>query len=178
MALEIFNPFENRLCRDIRNDLSETFLDVLEARSITPSEQVAAGFLKKDLPKICRDYILVRLKRYQRVLDTIELHGDELYISAAITWDQKLFFEVHELLEPPWMKAEGAEKLLLQALIRAAGVYLNLELDYTDRARKISLKAIPILEEHHRLLPNTLDADRLISSLKALDPVAPSLLSV
>ena len=64
--------------------------------------------------------------------------ADDYLAIAVILWDLDLFFEVHEILEPPWIKAQGDRKLLLQALIRAAGVYINLELGYTDRAAKIS----------------------------------------
>lgn len=176
MSLLEFNPFEDRLCRDIRNDLSESFLEVLNARSCSPAEQVADGYRQKDLPESCRDYLALRLKRYQKVLESVAKHGDGTFTITAITWDQQLFFEVHEVLEPEWLKASATDKLVLQALIRAAGVYLNLELDYTARARKISLKAIPVLKKHQDLLAAQLNVVQLIAALERLDPVAPELL--
>jgi Domain of unknown function (DUF309) len=39
---------------------------------------------------------------------------------AACLADAGLFFEVHELLEPVWLRAEGAERLGLQGLIQVA----------------------------------------------------------
>jgi hypothetical protein len=39
---------------------------------------------------------------------------------AASLADAGLFFEVHELLEPAWLRADGAERLGLQALIQVA----------------------------------------------------------
>jgi Domain of unknown function (DUF309) len=39
---------------------------------------------------------------------------------AARLADAGLFFEVHELLEPAWLRAEGAERLGLQGLIQVA----------------------------------------------------------
>jgi uncharacterized protein len=39
---------------------------------------------------------------------------------AARLGDARLYFEVHELLEPRWMRAEGAERLALQGLIQVA----------------------------------------------------------
>ena len=39
---------------------------------------------------------------------------------AADLFDTRLFFEVHELLEPHWMRAEGATREALQGLIQIA----------------------------------------------------------
>lgn len=39
---------------------------------------------------------------------------------AALLADEGLFFEVHELLEPAWMRAEGSERVALQGLIQVA----------------------------------------------------------
>jgi hypothetical protein len=44
----------------------------------------------------------------------------ELLARAARLADAGLYFEVHELLEPRWMRAEGAERLALQGLIQVA----------------------------------------------------------
>jgi hypothetical protein len=43
-----------------------------------------------------------------------------LFARAALLADAGLYFEVHELLEPAWIRAEGAERLGLQALIQVA----------------------------------------------------------
>lgn len=40
--------------------------------------------------------------------------------AAAILFDHELFFEVHELLEPPWLRADGETRTLLQGLIQVA----------------------------------------------------------
>jgi hypothetical protein len=40
--------------------------------------------------------------------------------AAAALFDAELFFEVHELLEPPWGRAEGALRTFLQGLIQVA----------------------------------------------------------
>ncbi len=39
---------------------------------------------------------------------------------AAVLFDARLYFEVHELLEPHWMRAQGAEREALQGLIQVA----------------------------------------------------------
>ena len=38
-----FNPFEDRLSRDIRNDLSETIIGTIENRSLAEAEKIAAS---------------------------------------------------------------------------------------------------------------------------------------
>ncbi|MBI3457023.1 MAG: DUF309 domain-containing protein [Candidatus Rokubacteria bacterium] len=43
-----------------------------------------------------------------------------LLARAALLADAGLYFEVHELLEPAWMRAEGAERVALQGLIQIA----------------------------------------------------------
>ncbi len=40
--------------------------------------------------------------------------------AAALLFDAGLYFEVHELLEPHWMRAEGSEREALQGLIQIA----------------------------------------------------------
>ena len=169
-----FHPFEDRVSRDIRNDLSESIIEVLTGRSLLPAEKVASGYRRQNLAACYNQYIEQRLDRYRQALDLIPAGSGEL-LQAAVLWDLNLFFEVHEILEPPWIKAEGDEKRLLQALIRSAGVYINLELGYRQRARKISKKALPILEELRAALDGIIDAGNLIAALETLAEKPPRL---
>src|SRR5712692_7920855 len=41
-------------------------------------------------------------------------------VSAALLFHAHLYFEVHELLEPYWMRAEGSARVALQGLIQVA----------------------------------------------------------
>jgi hypothetical protein len=45
---------------------------------------------------------------------------DQVLRTAARLFDAGLYFEVHELLEPHWIRAEGGEREVLQGLIQAA----------------------------------------------------------
>jgi hypothetical protein len=51
---------------------------------------------------------------------------DEALAAAATLFDAGLHFEVHELLEPYWMRSEGAERQALQGLIQIAVGYQHL----------------------------------------------------
>jgi len=174
MTLQKFNPFEDRLSRDIRNDLSETIIEVLDSGTIGAAELIASEYRRQNPGHIYIDYIEQRLKRYSQALAL--LPGDaQLMHQAAVLWDLQLFFEVHEILEPAWIAARGDEKRLLQALIRAAGVYINLELDYLQRAEKIARKAAPVLKELRSELASRIDADCLIPALESLSRQPPKI---
>ena len=171
MDTKQFNPFEDRLSRDIRNDLSETVIELLASGSIAGAEEIAAGYRQQNLATYYLDYIDERLRRYMLALETLP-EDCTLLDQAAVFWDLELFFEVHEILEPAWMEATGDQKRLLQALIRSAGVYINLELGYEQRARKISTKALPVLKELQQELIGSIDGEALIAALESL-PVKP-----
>ncbi len=172
--MQKFNPFEDRLSRDIRNDLSETVIEVLGSGSMTAAEIVASDYRRQSLDRIYTDYIDQRLERYRQALAALP-HNAPLMSQAAVLWDLHLFFEVHEILEPAWIAADGDEKRMLQALIRAAGVYINLELGYNQRAAKIAGKTLPVLTEMRTDLASSIDINRLIQSLETLSEKAPNL---
>ncbi len=46
-----FNPFEDRLSRDIRNDLSESIIEVLSSRSLDAAEKAAAHHRQTICPR-------------------------------------------------------------------------------------------------------------------------------
>lgn len=174
-APENFNPFEDRLSRDIRNDLSESVIQVLSSRSLEPAEHVAQKYTAKHLAPIYRDYMKNRLNRYSDALAKLPITNHNILMNSGILWDLGLFFEVHEILEPEWMEATGDTRLLLQALIRAAGVYIYLELGYETRAAKIAAKTIPVLKQFRERLQQELLADALIKALEELSGQPPLL---
>lgn len=63
-----FDPFTYRLCRDIRNDLSEALMASLHRLDLTPVQKVADRYLAVDPEPVCRQYIDDRLQRYCRAL--------------------------------------------------------------------------------------------------------------
>ncbi len=172
-----FDPFQDRLSRDIRNDLSKTLPEVLEKRDMETARDVAGRYLNDDPAPCYVDYIQARLAAYEDCLEEIQKGSDDFFRRALVLWDRKLFFEVHEVLENAWIKKEGEEKLVLQAMIRAAGVYIKMEYGYTDSARKIARRAIPILEQYRNYLVDYFDPGELLLSLKDLRRSPPVLLA-
>ena len=176
MTASEFNPFTDRLSRNIRNQLSEALPEAIRKKLLYPVRQIADRYLTDQLPSVHRLYIKSRLQRYETALQVVKaLETEHPVTVAVILWDLELFFEVHEILEPEWMQADGDNKLLLQALIRAAGVYINLELGYRERARKIAGKAIPVLIRNQTEMNSYLKTEKLTAALESLSPKAPKI---
>lgn len=176
MVITKFDPFEDRLCRDVRNDLSEAFAGSLAHVDMGPVKKIAEKFLDKDIGHIYRDYINERLKRYEKALNIIQTRQiEDTFARALVLWDQELFFEVHEILEHAWLKAEGKEKLVLQAMIRAAGVYVQLDHGNTKGAHKMAAKAVEGFSSNRDAVPPILNTDLLIDKLRRVDPIPPKL---
>jgi hypothetical protein len=174
--IERFDPFNNRLCRNVRNALSESFKDVLEKRDMHAVRRIAGFFLNDPQPACVDTYINRRLAAYEQVLaDISRRHLDDPLDIAVAIWDHRLFFETHEYLEQYWMTADGDEKKLLQAIIRAAGAYVHLEQGNLTGATRIAGKAVAALERlRDRLAPHA-DVGQLLDKLKRLDPDPPML---
>ena len=171
-----FDPFNNRLCRNVRNALSELFGEALETKALRPVRRVAEVFLDDAPPTWVVDYIQRRLEAFEAVLAEVSSRGLENPLDIAlILWDRGLFFEMHEYLEAYWKAASGEERRLFQALIRAAGTYVHLEQGNLPGARRIAAKAIyglkPVMD---RLAPHA-DPNRLLDKLGRLDPRPPKL---
>lgn len=176
MTQEKFNPFQFRKDRDIRNSLSSSLAQSLKVLSPAPFEDMAAKLLQNVQAPTRRHYITDRLARYQKCLTRITEQRIKTTVEqAAVFWDEKLFFEVHEILEEIWMTAKGREKSALQGLIRAAGVYVHLENNNRAGAKKMAAKAIPALEADLSVLSTFPNGDLLVAKLKGLDPSPPRL---
>ena len=86
-----FNPFEDRLSRDIRNDLSETIIGTIENRSLAEAEKIAASYRARNLSSTYTDYIDQRLQRYGMAVETLKANSG-LLVQAAVCWDLGLCF--------------------------------------------------------------------------------------
>ena len=174
--MERFDPFNDRLCRNVRNALSEAFKLAIKENDLQPLDHVADLFLQETLPAHVVDYIKQRIATYETVLSELDAKAlsDPLTI-ALVIWDRRLFFETHEYLEPYWLAASGDEKRLLQALIRFAGTYVHLEQGNLAAAKRISVKAAHGLCQVRDRLALYADPKRLLDKLATLDPVPPTL---
>lgn len=144
---------------------------------IGSSYTIAEKYMSEGSEPFIKSYINNRIMRYKVIvtqIQTANIQIHETYIIAVLLWDQELFFEVHEWLEKKWRNNQGAEKIVLQALIRAAGTYMHLECGRHVGAKKLASKAVTTLIHYKESIP-VFNVELLIAKLKALDPVPPKL---
>jgi hypothetical protein len=170
-----FDPFNDRIARDIRNELSVSFVKSLEEGSFYCVRSKAQSLVSVSQVEQHKKYIADRLKSYEDAFYEIRDAGIKDPVTRALVlWDSGLFFEVHELLEKEWLRAKGERKKALQGLIRAAGMYIHLEQGNLVGAQKMAEKAADALDRFgDRLLIKRLDA--LLDCLIHLNPVPPRL---
>ena len=137
--------------------------------------KIVAEFRQQPLADYYRDYLEDRYARYQQALKHIQGNITDPIQQGLVLWNLGLFFEVHEVLEHAWYTAEGNMKLTLQALIRAAGVYIKREYGFNDAADRIAAKAIPVLEANKDILQVYFEVEKLTSALKKGDILPPIL---
>ena len=177
MINQVFDPFRDRLSRDIRNDLSESLLTCRTQHQLTAAQAVANSYLATNPEPCYVDYINNRLDRYAKFLALIADGPADVVWQGFVLWDLGLFFEVHEILEQAWMQAFGDEKTFLQALIRAAGFYIKREYGFDDGAAKMAAKAVPVLAANVHRLAVHIDPERLLAALRTTTGKPPLLLS-
>jgi len=171
-----FDPFNDRIARDIRNSLSSAFIKSVELFDIEPVQKTGSNLLKLHPESVYSSYIENRLLLYKQVIEKTREERISSPLNQAIEfWDRELFFEFHELLEKEWMSAVGEEKIILQALIRAAGVYVHLEQGNLKGAKKMSAKSLSALSEYRERIPKILNLELLFEKLRSVDPVPPKL---
>lgn len=172
-----FDPFQDRAARDIRNTLSTAFRNALKDEHSAPFEAAGKHLLQQEIAEGKQAYILDRLGRYRKCFADIRRKKIKTVLEQAfILWDEGLFFEVHEILEGLWIKAEGRQKSALQGLIRAAGFYILLEGGRRQGAEKMAARAVQALQADLTALPYFPAPALLLAKLRDLDPVPPKLL--
>jgi hypothetical protein len=173
-----FDPFKSRLCRNIRNELSESLMKAIHGIDIGSPYAVAEKYGSESAEPFINRYIDNRITRYKTVINQIRsanIQTHDTFIIAILLWDQGLFFEVHEWLETKWRDSQGTEKMISQALIRAAGAYIHLEHGRNAGARKMASKAVASLIRYKASVPPYLNVELLVAKLKTLDPIPPKL---
>jgi hypothetical protein len=137
-----FDPFSSRLARDIRNTLSDSFLQALAERDPTLYRKKTEEYLAQKLERPYQEYITERLRKYDIVLGTlIRKDSNDKMEQARILWRHKLYFEMHELLEEVWGGSTGERRRGLQGLIRAAGMRIHIENNNIKAAVNMGMKA-------------------------------------
>jgi len=172
----MFDPFNDRTSREIRNRLSESFVIAIGRLDPAPVQQEAVTLKALFYSRAYRDYIKERMTRYRKVLEQAAAGriSDPKH-QAILVWNAGLFFECHEHLEALWLNAEGNERKALQGLIKAAGVFVHRELGRTTAAEKLSPKAVNLLQCYRKQLSFITNMEDLIDALNKNGAGAPKL---
>ncbi|WP_300458678.1 DUF309 domain-containing protein [Desulfobacula sp.] len=172
----IFDPFENRTCRDIRNNLGHDFVKAIQTKDPGPFKKNIASYPSRQPNGPVATYIRHRTDCFETIFDQIISHGNQPdgdIIISILLWNLELFFEFHEWLETEWLSAHGAWKNALQALILSAIVYELLTYGRRLPAEKVAAKALLLFKQHKGIIPDLFDTNLLILKLTELDPVPP-----
>ena len=171
-----FDPFNDRLSRDIRNTLSEAFIDALLRMEPSAYRDVADIWRAKNPSEIYLEYIQNRLQIYDQVFRQIKANQlvDPL-LQCLVIWNNGLFFEFHDHLEGIWIQTAGDERQALKGLIKAAGVYIHNEFGHQKAVKSLSAKSHSLIRQYSHSLIFISNLGVLAQKLKILDPVAPKL---
>ena len=171
-----FDPFNNRLSRDIRNTLSEALMVALARMEPSAYRNEADGWFAKNPPASLVEYIQDRLRRYDRVFEQIKNGAlKDPLLQSLVLWNNGLFFEFHDRLEGIWKQATGDRRQALKGLIKAAGIYIHSEFNHRQAAAKLAGKSYRLIRQYSHCLAFIENIDALLQALKNLDSKPPRL---
>ena len=171
-----FDPFNDRLSRDIRNSLSEAFIEALVRMEASAYREVIESWKAVTLADMYLLYIQNRLLCYDRVFEQISAHNlDDALLQLMVIWNHELFFEAHDHLERIWSQAAGDKRQALKGLIKAAGVYIHMKHDRQKAVTSLSAKALDLIRRYSHCLNFITNLEVLTGKLENLDPVPPRL---
>ena len=166
MPFQPFDPFNDRMARDIRNTLSTALVADLGEETSHHVDEAADLWLDRRPARVYRDHIRLQRQRYREVLNTIRSQrvGDPREQSLFL-WNAGLFFELHELLETIWHGTSGSQRNALKGLIQAAGVYVHRARGNLEAARNLARRAAINLRGACTELDFIADLDSLLAAL-------------
>ena len=166
----MFDPFESRRCRDIRNDIGTAFVKAIEDRNLQCFLEVAAELAQSPVTHEMTDYISGRQNNLETLLaETRHLSPEkDFYMIAELLWKECLYFEAHEWMEGKWLAAGGDKKKALQAIIFAATALEQFQYKRTRIAKKLTQKAVERLKDHSEFLSKLLDVKMILHDLKQI----------
>jgi len=168
-----FDPFSDRMARNIRNSLTEALVEDLSEGGEKALHQIIQDWRSQDLEPVYNNYIEDRQTRYQNVVNTIKTEKmQDPRFQAIVLWNNRLFFELHQLLETIWIRALEPERTGLKGLIQAAGVYVHLHRGKLNAARGLANRARGHLSAGAQSLTFISNINELILTLK--NPALPA----
>ena len=172
----VFDPYSDRLARDIRNSLSSALVDEITGEASESLAAVADDWLATNPGPAYRAYIDDRLVLFDQAIDQIKAGKiSDTRVQAMCLWNLGLFFEMHELLETIWQGSRDPERSALKGWIQAAGVYVHFQRGKPDIARSLARRAVNHLRNGRAHLDVISNLDQLIHALEQGIGEAPQL---
>ena len=177
MKEKTFDPYTDRMARDIRNSLSEGLVHELKGDGDGSLSTLAKDWLKTAPGPVYHAYIQERMALFSRAIDQIKTGKIvDTRLQSICLWNLGLFFEMHELLETLWHKSQDPERSALKGWIQAAGVYVHFQRGKPEIARKLGRKAFRHLRNGRAQLDVISNIEQLIDALEQGIDVPPKLL--
>ncbi len=171
-----FDPFADRLARDIRNSLSTAMVAALQHGNRSDFADRCRRWLRRDLPLPHRRYIEQRSLAFEALFEQLRTaRSDDPLLLAVRLWNAGLFFEVHEVVEKCWQNASGKRRTALKGLVQAAGSYVHREAGHMRAAQRLAEKAAAHLDAAHGALGEIANITELVSCLQRGSAEAPHL---
>ena len=171
-----FDPFTDRLSRDIRNTLSRAMVRALQQGDPDYFMNRCRAWLRQNLPDTHRTYVANRQRVFEHLFQLSRTGQDIGPLSlAAALWNAGLFFEVHEVVEDVWHTATGPRRQALKGLVQAAGSYVHHEAGRTAAAVRLGRKAAANLHSSATALGKISNTEELIRHLEKGGSQAPRL---
>ena len=172
----IFDPFADRLARDIRNSLSTAMAAAFTHADPKRFTDRCDGWLARDLPAANRRYIESRRRVFEDLFAAHRTHRlDAPLLLAVRLWNAGLFFEVHEVVENQWHAATGKRRQALKGLVQAAGTYVHRQAGRTAASARLGPKAAATLRAAAEALDEIANIRELVACLERGAPAAPRL---
>ena len=172
-ASSIFDPYEDRTSRNIRNRLSVAFVRAIQNGDFEGLVSAGERICPPETGRIYCAFVKDRINRYRHAFETIQQEdiADPIF-QAVVLWNERLFFEVHEILESVWNDEQRWRKDALRGWIQAAGVYVHRQRGADRAAEKLADRAAAHLAVHRKNLPEISNIEDLIEALP--DPARPA----
>jgi len=168
-----FDPYEDRTARDVRNRLSVAFVHAVQSGDLEGLLSAAGRICPPETGRVYCAFVNDRMNRYRRAFETIRARQAAAPIhQAVVLWNERLFFEVHEILESVWNDSQRWRKEALRGLIQAAGVYVHRQRGADRASERLADRAAAHLRAHRKDLPEIANVQELIEAL--VDPNRPA----
>ena len=136
----------------LRNRLAETILLALSDETARRQLEAQDFAWLAEAPPDQAAIVSARARRASEALAACPTTSapaslEEALTAAAVLFDAGLYFEVHELLEPRWVSATGAERQALQGLIQVAVAFQHRDNGNVEGARSLLVEGNARLRE-------------------------------